>query len=234
MLLMDKSDKAMTSKNVALKKYAYDEIKKKILSCAYAPGVLLNEQFLSGELDISRTPIREALSRLDQEGLVRTISKKGVLVSNISIADLSQIYQVRIELEPFIVRISGPHLDREKLLYYRELFYKETDDDGSMLQLETDTSFHGYLADNCNNKYILQLMKKVLEENKRVMISTRNKVRINNARSEHLKIIDLLLLDDNEAASREMCHHIENCRDSAITYFLDRAKTGEGNNPMPS
>jgi DNA-binding GntR family transcriptional regulator len=217
---------AAATKNttVTLKTFAYEEIKKKILNCVYAPGMLLNEQVLVNELNISRTPIREALNRLDQEGLIRIISKKGILVSNISIVDLSQIYQARIELEPFVVRISGPHLSREKLLFFRELFFKESDEDHGMEQLETDNDFHSYLADNCDNKHILVVMKKVLDENKRVMISTMNKVRIENARAEHLKIIDLLLLGDYEAASRVMRSHIENCADSALTYFLEKAK----------
>jgi len=214
----------MADGTIALKNFAYDEIKKKIINCIYPPGTMLNEQDLVKELKISRTPIREALNRLDQEGLIRIISKKGILVTNISIADFSQIYQVRIELEPFVVHISGPHLDREKLLNFRELFALETDEHASMQQLDTDTAFHSYLAENCNNKYVYQLMKKVLDENKRVMISTRNKARIDNATNEHIKIIDLLLLGDYEAASLVMRNHILNCRDSAVAYFLDRAK----------
>jgi DNA-binding GntR family transcriptional regulator len=221
----------MTNETVALKKYAYNEIKRKILNCDYAPGCLLNEQFLTSELNISRTPIREALNRLDQEGLIRILSKKGILVSNISIIDLTHIYQVRIELEPYVVRMAGPHLDLEKLMYYRKLFYMESDDKNSIPELETDVSFHGYLTDNCHNKYIHQLMKKVLDENERIMIFTRNKVRIEHARNEHLKIIDLLMVGDYEAASRVMRTHIENCRDSAVAYFLDQDKLFEESRP---
>ena len=215
---------AMKKETVALKRYAYDEIKKMIINCIYAPGALLNEHDLVSELNISRTPIREALNRLEQEGLVRIIPKKGIMVSNISIADFSQIYQARIELEPYVVQISGPHLDREKLLHFRELFVSETDDDDRMEQLNTDTAFHMYLSENCNNKYIHELMKKVLDENTRVMVSTRNKSRIDNACNEHVKIIDLLLLGDHEAAAQVMRNHIINCRDSAVAYFLDRGK----------
>lgn len=186
---------------------------------------MLNENLLASELDISRTPLREALNQLHHEGLIQIMPKKGILVSNISIDDMSQIYQVRLEMESFVVRISGPHLDSEKLLHFRELFLAEEDDEDGMQQLETDTAFHSYLANNCNNKYILQLMNKVLDENKRVMISTKNKARIANSRDEHLKIIDLLLAGEIEAASLAMRDHIGNCRDSAFLYFLNKAKT---------
>lgn len=207
-------------KRVNLKKFAYDEIKRKIVNCEHPPGELLNENVLATELNISRTPIREALSHLQEEGLVKIMPKKGILVSNITIADMSQIYQARLELEPFVVRISGPHLDSEELLRFRELFLVERNEDDILQQLETDTGFHRYLADQCNNKYIAQLMNKILDENKRVVISTKNKVRVEHSHDEHLKLVELLLAKDYEVAATLMRSHIENCRDSAFYYFL--------------
>lgn len=214
----------MKTKPRSLKKLAYHEIKTKIINCVYPPGSILNENLLAGELDISRTPIREALNQLHHEGLIRIMPKKGILVSNITISDMSQIYQVRLEMEPFVVRISGPHLDSERLLHFRELFLAESDDGDSMEQLETDTSFHRYCADQCKNKYIGQLINKVLDENKRVIISTQNDVRLEHSREEHIKIIDLLLAGDYEAASSTMRTHIGNCRDAAFFFFLNKAK----------
>jgi DNA-binding GntR family transcriptional regulator len=211
----------MSHENVTLKTFAYDGIKSRIINCDYSPGSWLNEQDLGTDLNISRTPIREALNRLEQEGWIRIISKKGILVSNLSISDLSDIYQLRVEVEPFIVRIAGPNLDHQKLQYFRELFLAE-DDQHSLGQLETDTAFHSYLSEN-SNKYIVSMMKKVLEDNKRVMIATRNKSRVDSARCEHLKVIDLLLAGEYDAAAVEMRIHIENCRDSAIAYLLNGA-----------
>lgn len=217
-------DSELKKKRVNLKNYAYSEIRKKIIDCIYPPGSMLNESILASELDISRTPLREALNQLHHEALIQIIPKKGILVSNISIDDMNQIYQVRLEIEPFVVRISGPHLDSEKLLHYRELFIGESDDEDSMQQLETDTAFHRYCANNCNNKYILQLMNRVLDENKRVVISTKNDVRLGHSRDEHIKIIDLLLSGDYETASLTMRNHIANCRDSAFFFFLNKVK----------
>ena len=63
------------------KQAAYEYIKKKILSCMYEPGVVMNEQTLCDELELSRTPVRDALSRLEQEGLVNIMPKKGFMRS---------------------------------------------------------------------------------------------------------------------------------------------------------
>ena len=70
------------TKNKPLKQHAYEFIKKKILNCEYAPGLHLNEQQLCEDMDgISRTPVRDAVSRLEQEGLLNILPKKGIIVS---------------------------------------------------------------------------------------------------------------------------------------------------------
>lgn len=206
-----------------LKKFAYEEIKDRILTCMYPPGDVLNEQLLTKELNISRTPVREALNRLDQDGLVQILSKKGTLISNITLSDITQVYQLRIEIEPFVVRIAGPYLDKQKLIFFKDLFAKEpiSDQDDNIGMLKTDTDFHKYLSNNCNNKFLIEMMNKVLDENMRIMIYTKNKVRIEDSSCEHLKIIESLINDNYSEASELMLSHIINCRDSAFNYLLN-------------
>jgi DNA-binding GntR family transcriptional regulator len=212
----------MGKEAVSLKKFAYNTIKDKIISCVYPPGELLNENLLTAELNISRTPIREALSHLQEEGFVRIMLKKGIMVSNITIADMRQVYQVRVELEPFVVQIAGPQLKQDDLLQFRALFLEQLEDGDMLQRLETDTSFHRYLAMNCNNKYVLQLMNRVLDENKRITIFNRNVERVEHSHDEHLKLVDALLTNDYEFSAKVMRQHIENCRDSAFACFLHR------------
>lgn len=206
-----------------LKKFAYDEIKSRIIDCTYPPGEILNEQLLTKELNISRTPIREALNRLDHEGLIQILSKKGILIKNITLSDISQVYQLRIEVEPFIVKAAGPFLDHDKLIYFRDLFINIPEDEISnhLNELNTDNAFHKYLVDNCGNKYIIEMMNKVLDENMRIMIYTKNKIRIEDSKSEHISIIDSLLVNNFPQASERMLIHIKNCRDSAYAYLLN-------------
>lgn len=205
-----------------LKKLAYSTIKEKIISCEYPPGELLNENLLAAELKISRTPIREALSHLQEEGFIKIMLKKGIMVSTISIADMRQVYQIRIELEPFGVRLAGPQLKSKELLHYRELFMNQLDDGDMLERLETDTSFHRYIAMNCNNKYLLQILNRVLDENKRISIFNNNIERVEHSHDEHLKLIDALLTNDYDYSAKVMRSHIENCRDSAFACFMQR------------
>ena len=72
----------------SLKNQAYYEIRQRILTCEYAPGAILNEAFLCEELSFSRTPVRDALSRLEHEHLLRIVSKKGIVIENITLSDI--------------------------------------------------------------------------------------------------------------------------------------------------
>ena len=85
---------------ISLKEKAYLYIKDKILSCEYKTGYFIDEKILIEELSASRTPIREGLSRLEQEGFVQILPKKGVVVKDINLRDIAEIYQISNKLIP--------------------------------------------------------------------------------------------------------------------------------------
>ncbi len=203
-----------------LKKYAYTEIKRRIISCEYAPGSLLKEQFLSDELNISRTPIREALNRIEHDGLIRIMPKKGIFVQEVTMADISQIYQARSLLEPFVVLTAGPVLSKEKLKEILRLCTEEVDDDKGVVLSRIDTELHLYLVDNCDNRYIIDTMHKIWENNTRIQFYTNNRTRFSSAREEHVSLLSNLIEGDFEAAAHIMREHIENCRNCTFEYLL--------------
>ena len=99
----------MTKKS--LKSQAYNNIKEKIISCEYSPGMLLNEEILCETFNVSRTPIRDALSRLEQEGLITIWPKKGIIVSSLSISEVNNLFELRLLLEPYSIQNYGYTLD---------------------------------------------------------------------------------------------------------------------------
>lgn len=100
---------------INLKTQAYNTIRQKIVTCEYAPGTFLNEELLTSELGLSRTPIRDALSRLEQEGLIEIKPKKGILVMPLSINTISMIFEVRQLYEPYILLNYGTSLSIQQL-----------------------------------------------------------------------------------------------------------------------
>ena len=204
--------------NKDLKNHTYCILKERLVNCIYPPGTLLNEAQLAADLGASRTPVREAISRLEMEGFVKIMPKKGIYVTDISLNDVLQIYQTRIEIEPIAVRLAAPHLPREELLAFCGKFKGEAPDIQNGFRL--DTAMHLFIIEHCGNRYIIDMMHRIFDENTRVIISSKqNQVQIHDARLEHLDILNSLLDKDTERAIALMQSHIENCRKAALDYF---------------
>lgn len=204
--------------NKDLKNHTYCILKERLVNCIYPPGTLLNEAQLAADLGASRTPVREAISRLEMEGFVKIMPKKGIYVTDISLNDVLQIFQTRIEIEPIAVRLAAPHLPREELLAFCGKFKGEAPDIQNGFRL--DTAMHLFIIEHCGNRYIIDMMYRIFDENTRVIISSKqNQVQIHDARLEHLDILNSLLDKDTERAIALMQSHIENCRKAALDYF---------------
>ena len=204
--------------NKDLKNHTYCILKERLVNCIYPPGTLLNEAQLAADLGASRTPVREAISRLEMEGFVKIVPKKGIYVTDISLNDVLQIFQTRIEIEPIAVRLAAPHLPREELLAFCGKFKGEAPDIQNGFRL--DTAMHLFIIEHCGNRYIIDMMHRIFDENTRVIISSKqNQVQIHDARLEHLDILNSLLDKDTERAIALMQSHIENCRKAALDYF---------------
>ncbi len=208
----------MATENLAQR--AYREIKEKIVYCEYYPGAMINEQKICAELGYSRTPVREALNRLEQDRFVRILPKKGVLVADVSLGDIAQIYQVRMVVEPLVIHMAGPHLPEGELRRFRERFTNEQGDNVSSYRL--DTAMHLFIIGHCGNEYLIEMMRRVFEKNTQVIIASgQDRVAVHDARQEHAQLLDYLLLKDYRKASDYMRIHLENCRKSAFEHIYN-------------
>ena len=109
---------------LSLKLQAYQYLKTRILNCEYRPNEFLNEQKLCAEMgNISRTPMRDALGRLEQEGLITILPKKGLMVSGITEEDVHSMFEMRLLVEPYALRTYGSSIPREQLEAFAELMH---------------------------------------------------------------------------------------------------------------
>lgn len=209
---------ATPNKNRDLKNHAYQILKERLINCIYKPGTILNEAQLAADLGLSRTPIREAINRLESDGFVKVLPKKGVYVSDIQLRDVLQIFQTRIEIEPVALRMAAPHLPAEELLHFQKTFTGQITDIHNGFRL--DTAMHLFIIEHCGNRYIIDMMHRLFDDNTKVVIASKqNQVQIHDARQEHLNIINTLLEKDYEKAENLMRTHIESCRRAALDYF---------------
>lgn len=204
---------------IGLKQSVYNDLKKKLLNCYYPPGSVINELELTKIYNVSRTPIREAITQLEMDGYVKILPKKGIYVTEITIQDIVQIFRARIEIEPVTLRMAKPYLEMEKLLEFRNVLNENQHDIDKAYNL--DMAMHLYFIDQCRNRYLIQMMHKVFDDNTRVVIATgQNEVKIHNAVMEHTRILDNLIADrDIDETCALMREHIETCRVAAIQYM---------------
>ena len=206
--------------NQDLKNSVYEILKEKLINCTYRPGSMLNETQLSAELGVSRTPIREALTRIEHEGFVKIIPKKGIYVTEVSLNDVLHIFGCRLEIEPIALKMASSRLPVEHLLDFRAKFMNQEPDVKNAFRL--DTAMHLFIIEHCGNRFIIDMMRQLFNENTRVIISSKqNEVKIHDARREHVEILDLLLDNKISEAQNAMRAHIECCKKAALDFFYN-------------
>ncbi|MDR3563064.1 MAG: GntR family transcriptional regulator [Negativicutes bacterium] len=201
----------------SLKEKAYSVIKEDIICCKYPPGSVLSEKELVERLGISRTPIREALNRMEQEGLVKIVPQRGVFVADVTLKTTLELYQVRELLEPFIVRLATPLAAAERLGEFQTAFAAQVESTAKEEIIALDHRFHFYLAESCGNAFLAQLMANIRTQIDRTRVtSSRDWQSVKLGVAEHLDIIAALLARDEEKASQAMYSHIVRSRQAAF------------------
>lgn len=206
-----------------LKNKAYHYIKNKILNCEYMPNELINEVLICEEIgNISRTPVRDALSHLEQEGLVTIIPKKGSFVVGLNYADLNMLYEARELIEPYAIKKYGHLLPKEELKQLKKEFSTSAKHDTEFFY-NLDDQFHMAIINATNNIYFKHNYKKIYDSNQRFrIISGKTKAsNIKKANMEHVEIINACLKKNWDLAGELMLKHLESSRISAMESFID-------------
>lgn len=157
---------------------AYTEIKARILDSDLAPGSQMLEQTIAHELGMSRTPVREALVRLEQEGLLEIVPRHGVRISTLAPSDMREIYDILIALEPTAIELlTRRRPDRRELATLIEACDRmEEALSGSQPDLRTwaaaDELFHMNLATLCGNRRLAGMIMTVWEQAHRARMFT--------------------------------------------------------------
>ncbi len=208
-----------------LKTLAYNTIRRKIITCEYAPGAFINEEMLTTTLNISRTPIRDAISRLEQDGLVQIIPKKGITVTPLSMKDINTVFEARKLYETYILQQYGAHLSEERLTHFYRIFSQPAD---SFTQnydhcYELDAAFHQMIIDACANPYLCQGYALVSAQSERFRFMTGNMSdeRIQKTFLEHNEIIRACLQKDIPTAVEKLIYHIDESKKSTFMLAFD-------------
>ena len=206
---------------INLKTLAYNTIRNKIVTCQYAPGTFLNEEQLTTELSLSRTPVRDALGRLEQEGLLEIRPKCGILVRPLTLNDIDMTFEVRMLYEPYILTHYGVNLSVSKLKEFYEIFQK-WDPEKELYRdkdffYDLDYRFHAFLMSACPNEFINRSYDTIQTQNERFRYMTGNV----STFKEHTAIVEPCLEGDWEKAADRLIYHLERSKASAFRLVAD-------------
>jgi DNA-binding GntR family transcriptional regulator len=208
--------------------WVYEELKLAIIDLRLAPGEPLREAALADQLGVSKTPIREALTRLEQDGLVETTSFKGAAATIYSRRDLEEIYELRELLEVAAVRRAAESMrdeDRARLqqVCAESRVLNAADDADRLTGLLTE--FDQLLFAQVTNSRITALIDNLRAHLSRIgRLTTGIPGRIADSIAEHDGILEAITARDADLAEQRLRAHVRSVRDAQLGSIGERAE----------
>lgn len=202
------------AKEVSLGTQAYNIIKQDIISGDLTPGDVLPEEKVANDLGISRTPLREALKLLAQEGLIVIEKGKPAIVASYNPSDALDFLEVRSVLEAHNIKNIEPFLDKlfiEELQQNVSLQKQAITDEDFQQFSDLDLAFHLLLASRSKNKALVEMIEQVNKGVNRafLFLSKTLSISAKEAVEEHEDIVNALINRDIPSAEEKMVYHMK-------------------------
>jgi DNA-binding GntR family transcriptional regulator len=191
---------------------AYVELRDRIVTLRLAPGTVLREDELMRELEVGRTPLREAVKRLALENLVAVQPRRGTFVSAVEASDIVNITEVRAELEGYAAELAAQRLDGD----YRaaaEALLREVDElaesgDPDWL-MRFDERIHRFTWEAAGNPYLLETLERYFTHSLRIWYLALDRLPgLGHAVHDQTRLVEALLAGDAERARAIMRDHV--------------------------
>lgn len=197
-----------------MKVQAYNEIKKFIQQGDLSPGSFLAERQLADRLGMSKTPIRAALVRLEAEGFVTISPQQGIIIRDLSVHEIADMYEIRAALETFVARgVAGKLTPEQVARLQANLKDQEALPEGGDVArgVALDADFHMMFCEFLGNREILGVMSHLREKIGRVIaqVFQINPGRVRTSYDEHRAIADAVIAGDGATAARLVEEHLE-------------------------
>ena len=191
------------------KEIAYNIIRDQIINGHLKPGQPITEERLGKDLDMSRTPVREALIRLQFEDLVRIIDNKGATIMEITPVYISEIFQLRVLVEPYAAKTCVEFVEKEKLKKMKRQLESIAPSDLGISLYEVH-DLHHLIIQSAGNRRLTKWLS-ALQSQILWTLNLERKIpgRIERSIGEHLNIINALLEGNGNLAEKRMREHLE-------------------------
>lgn len=213
---MEKFELSKIGSNLLLRDRAYEIIKEGIIIGYFKPGQELTEQYLSEELGISKTPIRDALRQLQVEGFVRLEPFKGAVVTEINRTDIHDILQLRLLLEPYAASVAATKISDDDLNQLNDVLtdmmaaFEKND---LIIASEIHKKFHSLINRKVGNQRVEQILDNLGDHMERFTIfSMKVPSNIESSVEEYKMIMQAMLERSPALAEEAMRKHIINVK----------------------
>jgi DNA-binding GntR family transcriptional regulator len=206
-----------------LRDRVYEVLKRAIIFQGIPPGQKIDEETLARQLGVSRTPIRESLCRLENEGIVEIIPRRGAFVVKHSKESIIEILLVREVLEGFAARLAVDHIDQRSIEEMKVLFRDFSESnirDRSKDYTQADLKFHGLIVKESRNSWLISLMNTLNDHIQMLRLRTvALEGRPERSLFEHRRVIEALERRNPSLAETLMRRHIRNVRKAVLRHL---------------
>ena len=222
MMMMDIMQQNM-NEYLPLRDVVFNTLRQAILTGELKPGERLMEIHLADRLGVSRTPIREAIRKLELEGLVVMIPRKGAQVAKITEKNLKDVLEVRRALDTLAVRLACKRMDDTYKKQLREAcdeFAKVVKCSNTKDITEADVRFHDIINQSTGNDRLIQLVNNLAEQMYRYRLEyIKDAAYHNRLIDEHEEIYNAIMERDEERAAKAVVVHIDNQEASILEHL---------------
>lgn len=200
----------------------YESLKESILNGSLKPGEKLMESRIAEDLGVSRTPVREAIRKLEKEKYVKMIPRKGAYVEDLTMEDILEVLEIRIVLEGLASKLAARNISDEMKDRIRKNM-KNFDNASSELDrkelISLDEKFHHIIYQSSGNKKLNEIVRELQDQFQRFRLSYFNELSsYMKLANSHNKLYQAIIDGDEKAAEEYAKEHIEEIRDNIISW----------------
>ncbi|PKM46305.1 MAG: GntR family transcriptional regulator [Firmicutes bacterium HGW-Firmicutes-8] len=208
-----------------LREIVFETLREAIINATLRPGERLMEIQMAEEMGVSRTPVREAIRKLELEGFVVMVPRKGAYVAGISMKDIADVFEIRAAMEALAAGLAAERITEEELEDLERILVTigECVKNNDLEKLiEVDTEFHDILFKASRNERLVQIVSNLREQIQRFRTASLSTPgRMKYALEEHKKIVEAVSERNVELAQSLAREHIENAENSMLEVLDD-------------
>ncbi len=217
--MINKKDETMVGKTEEV----YGILKKKIISLEIAPRSEISDSLLT-ELNVSKTPFREAILALERDGFIKIYARKATIVTDITEELITQVYDVRLLLEPYIAKSCCGQYDLKIVREMKEAFLEYGNSNSHDIDyfINLDDKLHAFLIEPCTNVFVQRTMLSVTDHSARIRRHTSHRNRdYKQSTEQHVLILDAIERKSPDLIESAVRYHVLQGRRESMEYLYN-------------